>query len=52
MSSPISRDGQLAVFRAPPGDMAAREAQDLMSYPLFSLAESLEREFPDNERDA
>jgi len=40
------------MFRELRGDMAAREARDLMSYPLFSLAESLEREFPDNERDA
>jgi plasmid replication initiation protein len=55
VSIPISPDGpqpQLEVFRALPGDMAAREARDLMSYSLFSLAESLAREFPDNEGDA
>jgi plasmid replication initiation protein len=41
--NPNSRDGshpQLEVFRALPGDMAARDAQDLMSYPFFSLAKS------------
>src|SRR5271170_3763346 len=31
---------QLDLFRALPGDMAARDAQDLMSYPFFSLAKS------------
>ena len=40
------------MFRELSGDMAARDAQDLMSYPFFSLAKSLEREFPDNGGDA
>jgi plasmid replication initiation protein len=31
---------QLELFRARPGDMAARDAQDLMSWPFFSLAKS------------
>jgi plasmid replication initiation protein len=31
---------QLDVFRALPGDMSARDAQDLMAYPFFSLAKS------------
>ncbi|MCI2810680.1 replication initiator protein A [Eoetvoesiella caeni] len=31
---------QLALFRALPGDMAPRDAQDLMAYPFFSLAKS------------
>src|SRR5204862_6445425 len=31
---------QLQVFRALPGDMAIRDAQDLMAYPFFSLAKS------------
>jgi len=30
----------LAVFRSLPGDLAARDAQDLMAYPFFSLAKS------------
>jgi plasmid replication initiation protein len=33
-------DQQLELFRARPGDMAARDAQDLMSWPFFSLAKS------------
>jgi plasmid replication initiation protein len=33
-------DRQLELFRARPGDMAARDAQDLMSWPFFSLAKS------------
>ncbi len=32
--------GQLELFRALPGDMAPRDAQDLMAYPFFSLAKS------------
>ena len=31
---------QLDLFRALPGDLAPRDAQDLMAYPLFSLAKS------------
>ncbi|WP_454918754.1 replication initiator protein A [Xanthobacter sediminis] len=31
---------QLELFRALPGDIAARDAQDLMSWPFFSLAKS------------
>ncbi len=31
---------QLALFRALPGDMVPRDAQDLMAYPFFSLAKS------------
>jgi plasmid replication initiation protein len=31
---------QLELFRALPGDLAPRDAQDLMSYPFFSLAKS------------
>ena len=31
---------QLDLFRAVPGDLAARDAQDLMAYPFFSLAKS------------
>jgi len=30
----------LDLFRAPPGDPAARDAQDLIAYPFFSLAKS------------
>ena len=30
----------LDLFRALPGDLAARDAQDLMAYPFFSLAKS------------
>jgi len=35
-----SERGQLELFRALPGDLAARDAQDLMAYPFFSLAKS------------
>jgi plasmid replication initiation protein len=35
-----SERGQLDLFRALPGDLAARDAQDLMAYPFFSLAKS------------
>jgi plasmid replication initiation protein len=31
---------QLDLFRALPGDLAVRDAQDLMAYPFFSLAKS------------
>jgi plasmid replication initiation protein len=31
---------QLELFRALPGDLAARDAQDLMAYPFFSLSKS------------
>ena len=44
MSGPSSarsdERGQLELFRALPGDMAPRDAQDLMAYPFFSLAKS------------
>jgi plasmid replication initiation protein len=44
MSAPPSarsdERGQLELFRALPGDMAPRDAQDLMAYPFFSLAKS------------
>lgn len=32
--------GRLEVFRALPGDLAVRDAQDLMAYPFFSLAKT------------
>jgi len=35
-----SERGQLDLFRALPGDLAPRDAQDLMAYPFFSLAKS------------
>ena len=37
--TPSERD-QLELFRALPGDLAPRDAQDLMAYPFFSLAKS------------
>ncbi|TKT82457.1 replication initiator protein A [Aquamicrobium sp. LC103] len=37
---PASERDQLELFRSRPGDMAARDAQDLMAYPFFSLAKS------------
>ncbi|MDE2365008.1 MAG: replication initiator protein A [Hyphomicrobiales bacterium] len=42
MSSDTRRKerGQLDLFRALPGDLAPRDAQDLMAYPFFSLAKS------------
>lgn len=43
MSSPtprIQQSEKLALFRALPGDMQPRDAQDLMVYPFFSLAKS------------
>ena len=37
----VSREReQLELFRALPGDLAPRDAQDLMAYPFFSLAKS------------
>ena len=33
-------DQQLELYRARPGDMAPRDAQDLMSWPFFSLAKT------------
>ncbi len=36
----ISERNQLELFRSRPGDMAPRDAQDLMAYPFFSLAKS------------
>ncbi|MCK1621835.1 replication initiator protein A [Bradyrhizobium sp. 160] len=35
-----SERDQLDLFRALPGNLAARDAQDLMAYPFFSLAKS------------
>ncbi|MHA7685492.1 replication initiator protein A [Cupriavidus sp. PET2-C1] len=40
MSSGSGEREQLELFRAMPGDMAPRDAQDLMAYPFFSLAKS------------
>ncbi len=43
MVSPKARPDpreQLELFRALPGDLAPRDAQDLMAYPFFSLAKS------------
>ena len=37
---PIDERAQLDLFRALPGDLAPRDAQDLMAYPFFSLAKS------------
>ena len=37
---PRSERQQLELFRALPGDLAARDAQDLMAYPFFSLAKT------------
>ena len=37
---PRSERDQLELFRALPGDLAPRDAQDLMAYPFFSLAKS------------
>src|SRR5215470_3347045 len=43
-SSPCGRRhserDRLDLFRALPGDLAARDAQDLMAYPFFSLAKT------------
>ena len=38
--TPSPERGQLELFRALPGDLAPRDAQDLMAYPFFSLAKS------------
>ncbi|UTW08204.1 replication initiator protein A [Pseudomonas benzenivorans] len=35
-----AQSGQLELFRALPGDLAPRDAQDLMAHPFFSLAKS------------
>lgn len=44
LAASAGRTGQprdhLEIFHALPGDMAPRDAQDLMSYPFFSLAKS------------
>ena len=40
MSSLSREREQLDLFRALPGDMVPRDAQDLMAYPFFSLAKS------------
>jgi plasmid replication initiation protein len=41
MFKPLSEREQLQLFRAlPAGDMAPRDAQDLMAYPFFSLGKS------------
>src|SRR5580704_12151202 len=37
---PTSGREQLDLFRSLPGDLAPRDAQDLMAYPFFSLAKS------------
>ena len=37
---PESPARQLEVFRSLPGDLAARDLQDLMAYPFFSRAKS------------
>jgi plasmid replication initiation protein len=37
---PSLERGQLDLFHALPGDLAPRDAQDLMSYPFFSLSKS------------
>src|SRR5271156_3025520 len=37
---PRNEREQLELFRALPGDLAPRDAQDLMAYPFFSLAKS------------
>ncbi len=37
---PSAERAQLELFRALPGDLAVRDAQDLMAYPFFSLAKS------------
>ena len=35
-----SERNQLELFRALPGDLAPRDAQDMMAHPFFSLAKS------------
>src|SRR3546814_9081475 len=39
-SSRFADRTQLDLFRSVPGDVAARDAQDLMTWPFFSLAKS------------
>ncbi|KIP99927.1 MULTISPECIES: replication initiator protein A [Pseudomonas] len=39
-NSPLAQGEQMDMFRALPGDMAPRDAQDLMAHPFFSLAKS------------
>jgi len=36
----LAKPEQLDLFRALPGDLAPRDAQDLMAYPFFSLAKA------------
>ena len=40
MSRSTSERGQLDLFHALPGEFAVRDAQDVMSYPFFSLSKS------------
>lgn len=40
VSVPAGKFGQLDLFRSLPGEIAARDAQDLMAWPFFSLAKS------------
>ncbi|MAX75068.1 MAG: replication protein [Nioella sp.] len=40
MSRSASERGQLDLFQALPGEFAVRDAQDLMSYPFFSLSKN------------
>ncbi|MEH3046665.1 replication initiator protein A [Sphingomonas adhaesiva] len=40
MTRDAGERAQLDLFRALPGDLAPRDAQDLMAYPFFSLAKS------------
>ncbi|MFL4469022.1 replication initiator protein A [Tateyamaria armeniaca] len=40
MSRSASERGQLDLFHALPGEFAVRDAQDLMSYPFFSLSKT------------
>lgn len=40
LAAPSAQGEQLDLFRALPGDMAPRDAQDLMAHPFFSLAKS------------
>jgi plasmid replication initiation protein len=37
---PDEVEPKLEIFRSLPGDLAARDSQDLMAYPFFSLAKS------------
>jgi plasmid replication initiation protein len=38
--APEQTEPKLEIFRSLPGDLAARDSQDLMAYPFFSLAKS------------